>query len=318
MHDNGTTTQFFEDMPEDLIDDMPSTAVLQEQQKRPALRAAPNTVAGEPQEPVVYRENCAKCGGTGIYRGFSTYGSQCFSCSGKGFHVYHTSPEQRAKARANRAASKDRKIQQNIEAFEADHPDFKDWWTDTNFEFALDLRQKLGKFGSLTKAQIDAARRAMARLAEIKAAQAQERLNTKTLDVSHIRTAFAKARESGIRRPKMRLLSGERSYTVEFRDRQPDKLYVKNQGDVVGWINEESKFVPFKRDTMFAHEFANNTEIAQQMRAEIESACSDPEQAAKAYGQRFGACSICGRELTDPVSIERNIGPICESKFFGA
>jgi hypothetical protein len=34
-----------------------------------------------------------------------------------------------------------------------------------------------------------------------------------------------------------------------------------------------------------------------------------------AYGRATGSCSCCGRELTDPVSIEAGIGPICAGRF---
>jgi len=42
----------------------------------------------------------------------------------------------------------------------------------------------------------------------------------------------------------------------------------------------------------------------------------DPEAAAVLYGKASGNCSICGRDLTDPESIERGIGPICAAKYF--
>jgi hypothetical protein len=34
-----------------------------------------------------------------------------------------------------------------------------------------------------------------------------------------------------------------------------------------------------------------------------------------AYGKRTGACSCCGRELTNGESIDRGIGPICAEKY---
>ena len=37
-------------------------------------------------------------------------------------------------------------------------------------------------------------------------------------------------------------------------------------------------------------------------------------EAAAALGKAHGTCMICGAELTDPVSVERGIGPICASK----
>lgn len=49
----------------------------------------------------------------------------------------------------------------------------------------------------------------------------------------------------------------------------------------------------------------------------LEAAAADPLQAAVAYGRQTGACSCCGRELTDPVSIFGGIGPICLAKLAG-
>ncbi len=45
------------------------------------------------------------------------------------------------------------------------------------------------------------------------------------------------------------------------------------------------------------------------------SAAADPLTAAIKYGRETGNCSCCGRELTDPRSIEMGIGPICKEKF---
>jgi hypothetical protein len=53
--------------------------------------------------------------------------------------------------------------------------------------------------------------------------------------------------------------------------------------------------------------------IAQAVR-EIEA---DPLAAAKETGLLTGRCSCCGRELTDPASIEIGIGPICLGKMGG-
>lgn len=35
---------------------------------------------------------------------------------------------------------------------------------------------------------------------------------------------------------------------------------------------------------------------------------------AQDFGMRFGICAICGRLLTDPVSIGRGIGPVCAKR----
>lgn len=40
----------------------------------------------------------------------------------------------------------------------------------------------------------------------------------------------------------------------------------------------------------------------------------DPRTAMVRYGHELGHCGYCGRTLTDPVSRERGIGPVCASK----
>lgn len=47
----------------------------------------------------------------------------------------------------------------------------------------------------------------------------------------------------------------------------------------------------------------------------VEDAAADPYAAAKLYGMKTGTCSCCGRELTNSLSIELGIGPICREKF---
>ncbi len=41
----------------------------------------------------------------------------------------------------------------------------------------------------------------------------------------------------------------------------------------------------------------------------------NPLASAVAYGRVTGNCSCCGRELSDPASIEAGIGPVCASKY---
>lgn len=51
---------------------------------------------------------------------------------------------------------------------------------------------------------------------------------------------------------------------------------------------------------------------ARALLAEFEGA---PLAAAMRYGKLSGRCCSCGRELTDPESIDAGIGPICAGKF---
>jgi hypothetical protein len=60
---------------------------------------------------------------------------------------------------------------------------------------------------------------------------------------------------------------------------------------------------------------AIDSKFSDMVRETIMSAASDPISAAIRYGKVSGECSCCGRELTDPRSIERGIGPVCADKY---
>lgn len=58
-----------------------------------------------------------------------------------------------------------------------------------------------------------------------------------------------------------------------------------------------------------------DSRLSDDVKAVLLDAANDPLTAAIRYGKVSGECSCCGRELTDPQSIERGIGPICATKF---
>ena len=58
-----------------------------------------------------------------------------------------------------------------------------------------------------------------------------------------------------------------------------------------------------------------DSRLTDDVKAVLMEAARDPLTAAIRYGKQSGACSCCGRELTDPRSIQRGIGPICATKF---
>jgi hypothetical protein len=47
----------------------------------------------------------------------------------------------------------------------------------------------------------------------------------------------------------------------------------------------------------------------------LEDANDNLLQLAKIYGHESGSCSICGRTLNDPLSVQMGIGPICANRF---
>jgi hypothetical protein len=66
---------------------------------------------------------------------------------------------------------------------------------------------------------------------------------------------------------------------------------------------------------IMAGRFQRSRDCNDTISAMIVAAAADPANAAKAYGKKFGKCSICARDLSDAESVERGIGPVCASKF---
>ncbi|QNV69357.1 hypothetical protein F7661_27945 (plasmid) [Pseudomonas sp. CFA] len=299
---------------DDLTSDFDSVPVVAE---RPAtLEEASGLKSERKKVAQVFTEVCPRCRGTGRYHHASEHGTVCLKCKGKGKLTFSTSPEARAAARIKSAAKKQAEAQklqeealEKLKAFEALHPDIAGWWADTDFEFALSLRGAVMRTGKLTDNQIAAARKCVSKLEEAKAERLKreaEAAQAPVLDLTAISGAMGKARDLGIKRPKMRLLAGDQGFVLSFA---PDtgkwggSLYAKLQdGTYLGRITA-GRFHP-SRDT--------STELA----AAIFSACQKPLESAVAYGRRTGSCSCCGRELTNHGSIDAGIGPICESKFF--
>jgi hypothetical protein len=58
-----------------------------------------------------------------------------------------------------------------------------------------------------------------------------------------------------------------------------------------------------------------DSRLPDEVKSVLTEAATDPLTAAIRYGKVSGECSCCGRELTDPQSIARGIGPICATKF---
>lgn len=58
-----------------------------------------------------------------------------------------------------------------------------------------------------------------------------------------------------------------------------------------------------------------DSRLSDDVKAVLNEAAKDPLSVAIRYGKESGECSCCGRELTDPTSIERGIGPICATKY---
>ena len=271
------------------------------------IQAAPATAAVAPVV-TLYKENCKKCNGSGRWVGGYVNHTvrTCFACEGRGFHEYKTSSTQRAAARQsaeNRKVSQSAATASSAQAWAAANPAAYEWLSNTRGDFAASLSQALTKYGSLTEKQLAAVLKCAAADLDRKAAAEQRAAAAPELDISRIELTFQTAKDKGIKRPKLRL------DTFTFSP-APDSG--KNAGAIYVKAKDEDGTYLGK---IMQGRFLASRDCAADQQAAVIAAASDPAAAAIAYGRRFGACSICGRELTVGESIDRGIGPICADKF---
>jgi len=293
----------FDDMPSDLdFDHAAQPTVLDEATASQRYATAPSAAA--------FRDPCKRCGGTGKFRGYSgrVFGS-CFACKGLGYTEHKTSAAHRAQAAAVREDRKVLAAQDHLAAFATSDPARWAWIEQhaAGYDFAASLRESVSKYGTLTDGQAAAVDRGIARDADREAARAAARTAdaeraaaAPAVDASRLHAAFATAQASGLKWPKIKL--GEIVVKpAGASSRNPGALYVTLGGEYMGKI-VGGKFIASRECP---------AEVAEQVVALV----GDPQGTAEAHGLRTGHCCICSRELTDPVSVARGIGPVCGARF---
>jgi len=272
------------------------------------------------QEPkpggLVYEETCPKCLGSGR---FISYAGRpvgpCFHCKGTGKVTFKTSPEERAKAAEQRVTAAERKAKETSEKaamwFDDHKPETK-WMTEATkrgFNFAFEMVQTILKYGFLTERQLAAVRRCMAK--DIEREEERERIKARAPDITggaldKIEKAFASAIQRDIKYPKMRLDSF--IFSKVRSGANAGAIYVKTiEKDADGERRYLGKIVDGR--------FVRARLCTPEEQERIIAVAMDPEAAAKAYGQRTGTCSICGRKLSRNESIDRAMGPICAENY---
>jgi len=99
----------------------------------------------------------------------------------------------------------------------------------------------------------------------------------------------------------------------------PLKLSRRNQDSLV-WITYNDQVVgkiEDERATVWKSKAEAAGTTALKVLAILEEFEANPLATAQKYGKESGRCCSCGRDLTDPVSIENGIGKICAAKFGG-
>lgn len=292
---SGVPSSTFDDME----DDIP------EGDEQPADLAGP--------APQTYIETCTRCRGSGQY-----LMGTCFACNGRGVREFKSSPEQRAKrakptpeSRAAAAEKRESAEQRRAAKFALAHPDVHAWLVKASvrgFRIAQGMLGDVGRFGELRGKGMEAALRFMAQDAEREAKRDQEKaqaiLRTEPVNRVNLRAveeAFGRARTAGIKWPKLSLdgfclkPAGESSsnFGAIYVTREP-------QGTYLGKVLVGS--------------FTPSRDCNDQTKADVLAAMADPLASAVAYGKKYGRCAVCHRELTDPESIERGIGPVCATR----
>jgi len=264
-------------------------------------------------EVTYFEQACPKCNGTGRY----TFGyvhvrsGECFACKGKGKMSFKTSPATRMKAKMasqKRAVAKADAQASKVAEWKEANPAETAWMEASapRFEFARSMLDALNKFGHLTERQMETVQRLTVQDAERQAVRAVEQATraetAPVVSVEAIEVAFNNAKQAGVKFPKLRLDTFVFSPAGE-NSKNAGAVYVKSKEDGV-----------YLGKVMGGRLFTSR-DCTQEAQERIVAVASDPKQAAIAYGQRFGSCAVCGRELTDGDSVDRGIGPICASKY---
>lgn len=298
----------------------------------------------------LYEENCSKCGGTGIYRSPSRFGSTCFKCKGKGKFVFKTSPEVRKHARQKARDRKVAKAAADRETFIASlDEDVREWLVSNegSNSFAADLIVKGAKYRGLTEGQINAVRKCIARDADKAAGAAEwienheaehawlvrESKNGNEFAGDLLNGQYGLMKRGFLSEGQLRAVQKNLDKEKEFAPSDIDisslkgyyavpngdtrlKLCVRRPGKnsrYHGWTFVDDGAAYGSRQTYGkqAPEGTYQGKVQDALRAILEN----PLEAQKAYGKLTGTCGYCGRILEDPESVAAGIGPICAGKY---
>lgn len=163
-------------------------------------------------------------------------------------------------------------------------------------EFAVSLAKQARDRGTLSRKQRAAAENMRDKcLAREKARQARDEAQEALPVYDALIAGFEASTVAGLKYPAV-FYQGIKFYPAT---RFPGVIYLKRKGDYLGKINAEGHLVT-------QHEA---------VRKIVEGMGDNLEEAIRKEGYRTGACALCGRELTDPDSIQAGVGPICAKRW---
>ncbi len=244
------------------------------------------------------RYPCGQCGGTGLYAGVRVHQEkkQCFACRGKGY--FKTDPRKLEKARQQRAKKKQDAIQSAQELNKATPIYASVFAMATWNELAASLAEQHNSGKAWSEKQIAAIQGMLVRMEE---RRAQREAEAKAVNLQSIIDMFNHAKESGYKRPVYRA-EGLKISLASANGNNAGALYVKTEADeYIGKVADGR--------------FFGTREATEEHKAALELIAQNPKDAAIRYGQRTGSCACCGRTLSNKISIELGIGPICADKW---
>ena len=245
-------------------------------------------------------------------------GSECVKQTGgavAGFEKFNRQMlarvrELQAKARKERTAAK---LADAATAWKAEHAaefTYMQQRAAKGNGFYTYLLRSVDQYGSIFDSRLASVRADMARDAEQQQpapAPKPVAAPAPVVNLEPVEAAFNKAREAGIRWPKLRM-GGFVFSPAGSNSTNPGAVYIKTRtaageeaGAYLGKVMNGKLFKSRDCDTT--------------AEAEILEISKDPKAAAVAYGKKFGRCSVCNRELTDDASVEAGIGPVCAAKY---
>jgi hypothetical protein len=289
-------TRVFDELHGDPLDDLldPSAPVATRTATPPADYRPPS-----------FEEPCRKCGGSGVFRGWSGRSSgQCFACKGTGKLQFKTSRE----TRQRNVASAARRRVNALEAFQRDHAAEWVWMQATapRFEFAAKMLEVVTKGRALSENQLAAVQRCVARDAERARTREAERVARESaarpIDMAKITEAFGRA-ASILRFPRLRVAGVIFALPSRSTEARANGIvYAKSEaGTYLGKIT--------------GGRFVRSRECTDEQERMVLEAAVDPQEAAIRYGRLTGNCACCGRLLSAEDSLGRGIGPICAENF---
>ncbi len=267
-----------------------------------------------------FTETCPACKGTGRFTSWSgRVLGQCFKCKGAGNRTFKTAPAARAQARTSAADRSERARVANGEAFAAAHPEAWAWLLANSgsptFEFPAKMVEAVHKFGQLTVGQFQAVERLMARAQERTAQRAVVAQVAAQVTFPNLQAAFDALLAKGVRRAQM--TAGDLNFSLAgLGGKNPGAVYVKDAGEYAGKI-VGGTFRPDR--TAKADLIARLAIVEADPRAAVVAHArmtAERLAAAQANGETLALpCGCCGKTLSDPVSVERGIGPVCAEKW---